>query len=72
MAAQIIPASYNNQTKRILIPDLREKIVPDSPEDIRIPVPESGFVSPMPGIGTPQEPVDERQRVDAPPSKLKG
>jgi hypothetical protein len=30
-------------------------MVPDSPEDIRIPVPPSGFVSPMNGIGTPQE-----------------
>ncbi|KAI9850118.1 MAG: hypothetical protein M1838_006052 [Thelocarpon superellum] len=61
---QIIPASYNNETKRIRIPNLPEKIVPDSPEDIKIPVPLSGVVSPMPGIGTPQEPVEELTRAD--------
>lgn len=53
---QIIPASYNNEAKRIHIPDLPEEIVPASPEDIKIPVPPSGVASPMPGgIGSPQE-----------------
>ncbi|KAI9793622.1 MAG: hypothetical protein M1833_000708 [Piccolia ochrophora] len=61
---EIIPASYNNEAKRISIPDLPDEIVPDSPEDIKIPVPSSGMVSPMPGIGTPQEIVEEPQPVD--------
>ncbi|KAL2003471.1 hypothetical protein VTN02DRAFT_3680 [Thermoascus thermophilus] len=53
---EIIPASYNNEAKRIHIPDLPEEIVPASPEDIKIPVPPSGVTSPMPGgIGSPQE-----------------
>ncbi|KAF3483609.1 6-phosphofructo-2-kinase/fructose-2,6-bisphosphatase [Arthroderma uncinatum] len=46
---EIIPASYNNQAKRIHIPDLPPEIIPGSPEDIKIPVPPSGVVSPMPG-----------------------
>jgi len=50
---EIIPASYNNQAKRIFIPGLPDHIVPGSPEDIKIPVPPSGFVSPMNGLGTP-------------------
>lgn len=53
---QIIPASYNNSAKRIHIPGLPEKIVPASPEDIAIPVPPSGFVTPSPlpsGFATP-------------------
>lgn len=51
---QIIPSSYNNVAKRIKIPDLPESIVAGSPEDIQIPVPPSGAVSPFPGLGTPQ------------------
>ncbi|KAK3111136.1 hypothetical protein LTR53_006033 [Teratosphaeriaceae sp. CCFEE 6253] len=58
---EIIPASYNNQAKRIRIEGLSEAMVPGSPEDIRIPVPPSemasrvgsGAVSPMSGLGTP-------------------
>ncbi|PGH13179.1 hypothetical protein AJ80_06425 [Polytolypa hystricis UAMH7299] len=46
---EIIPASYCNQAKRIHIPDVPEEIVPASPEGIKIPVPPSGVVSPMPG-----------------------
>ncbi|KAI9826818.1 MAG: hypothetical protein M1832_005756 [Thelocarpon impressellum] len=56
--AEIIPASYNNEMKRIHIPGLSPRIVPDSPEDIEIPVPPSGFVSPMTGINNPQEPLE--------------
>lgn len=52
--AQIIPSSYNNVAKRIKIPNLPESMVPGSPEDIKIPVPPSGAVSPFSGIGTPQ------------------
>ena len=51
---EIIPASYNNQAKRIYIPGLRDEIVPGSPEDIKIPVPPSGVVSPINGLGTPR------------------
>ncbi|KAI9797741.1 MAG: hypothetical protein M1835_006913 [Candelina submexicana] len=51
---KIIPASYNNEIKRIHIPGLPEDLVPGSPEDIKIPVPPSGVVSPMTGLGTPR------------------
>ena len=50
---EIIPASYNNSAKRIHIPDLPQKLVPGSPEDIKMPVPPSGNVSPFSGVGTP-------------------
>jgi 6-phosphofructo-2-kinase/fructose-2,6-biphosphatase 4 len=55
---QIIPASYQNEAKRIPIPGLAEEIIPGSPEDIRIPVPPSGIASPIDGLGTPAEPAD--------------
>ncbi|EER29031.1 6-phosphofructo-2-kinase/fructose-2,6-bisphosphatase, putative [Coccidioides posadasii C735 delta SOWgp] len=45
---EIIPASYNNEAKRIHVPNLPPEIIPGSPEDIKIPVPPSGTVSPMP------------------------
>ncbi len=76
---EIIPASYNNEANRILIPGLPQELIPASPEDLKIPVPPSGVVSPMAGLGTPvngggtpqngistpQEPVDETHlRVD--------
>jgi 6-phosphofructo-2-kinase/fructose-2,6-biphosphatase 4 len=51
---QIIPSSYNNVAKRIKIPGLPPSMVPGSPEDIQIPVPPSGAVSPIRGMGTPQ------------------
>lgn len=50
---EIIPASYNNSAKRIHIPDLAERLVPGSPEDLQIPVPPSGAVTPWSGLGTP-------------------
>ena len=50
---EIIPASYNNRAKRIHIPDLPQKLVPASPEDISLPIPPSGTVSPLSGMGTP-------------------
>ncbi len=50
---EIIPASYNNEAKRILIPDLPYDMIPGSPENIAIPVPPSGTMTPMSGIGTP-------------------
>jgi 6-phosphofructo-2-kinase/fructose-2,6-biphosphatase 4 len=52
--SQIIPSSYNNVAKRIKIPGLPDKMVPGSPEDIKMPVLLSGAVSPFSGIGTPQ------------------
>lgn len=55
-AFQIIPASYNNSAKRIHIPGLPDKMVPASPEDISMPVPPSGLVTPSPlasGLATP-------------------
>lgn len=53
--SQIIPESYQNEARRIHIPDLPEEIIPASPEDLKIPVPPSGMVSPMQGLGSPQE-----------------
>ncbi|KAH8597994.1 6-phosphofructo-2-kinase-domain-containing protein [Bisporella sp. PMI_857] len=50
---EIIPASYQNEAKRIFIPDLAPELIPGSPEDIKIPVPPSGTLSPISGLGTP-------------------
>ena len=54
---EIIPASYNNEARRILIPDLPANTIPGSPEDLKIPVPPSlptsGAVTPM-GLDTPR------------------
>ncbi|KAF2817768.1 6-phosphofructo-2-kinase/fructose-2,6-bisphosphatase-like protein [Mytilinidion resinicola] len=50
---EIIPSSYNNVAKRIHIPDLPDRIIPGSPEDLKMPVPPSGTVSPFSGLGTP-------------------
>ena len=50
---EIIPASYNNEATRIKVHGLPETLVPSSPEDIRIPVPPSGSVTPM-GLETPK------------------
>ncbi|KAK8232422.1 6-phosphofructo-2-kinase/fructose-2,6-biphosphatase 3 [Phyllosticta capitalensis] len=62
---EIIPASYNNSAKRIHIEGLPPKIVPNSPEDIAMPVIPSGAVTPSPlpsahgtpAHGTPRPPV---------------
>ena len=71
---EIIPASYNNQAKRIYIPGLQDEIIPGSPEDIKIPVPPSGVVSPINGIGspimgaqTPNEDINAPKRSLSPP-----
>lgn len=71
---EIIPAAYQNEAKRIHIPGLDPKMVPGSPEDIRIAVaggsasgsvPGSGQLSPIPGgIGSPAQPVER------PPEKV--
>ncbi|KAL8680557.1 MAG: hypothetical protein Q9186_003248 [Xanthomendoza sp. 1 TL-2023] len=61
---EIMPASYNNESSSIPIPDLPAEIIPPSPEDLKIPVPPSeapsGTATPMilgsPGIapGSPK------------------
>ena len=50
---EIVPASYDNKAKRIIIPDLPLDIIPGSPEDIKIPVPPSGTMTPI-NIGEPR------------------
>ncbi|KAE9968893.1 hypothetical protein BLS_005627 [Venturia inaequalis] len=47
---EIIPSSYNNVAKRIHIPNLPANMVPGSPEDLKMPNPPSGTMSPMPPI----------------------
>lgn len=48
---EIIPASYNNESSSIPIPDLPPEIIPASPEGVKIPVPPSegpsGTATPM-------------------------
>lgn len=44
---EIIPASYNNEASRIMISGIEDKMIPSSPEDIKIPVPPSGTITPM-------------------------
>ncbi|GAB7328478.1 hypothetical protein MBLNU13_g00447t1 [Cladosporium sp. NU13] len=43
----------HSAAKRIHIDGLPQKLVPSSPEDIKIPVPPSGMVTPFSGLGTP-------------------
>jgi 6-phosphofructo-2-kinase / fructose-2,6-biphosphatase 4 len=51
---EIIPASYNNEARRLTIPGLPTDMIPGSPEDIRIPVPPSGTMTPMSALGSPK------------------
>jgi hypothetical protein len=39
-------------------------MIPGSPEDIKIPVPPSGMVSPMSGLGTPAEPASPNPNLN--------
>jgi len=55
---KIIPASYQNEAKRIHIPGLAPEAIPESPKDIKISVPLIGVVSPLTGLGTPAEPAN--------------
>jgi 6-phosphofructo-2-kinase/fructose-2,6-biphosphatase 4 len=41
-------------------------MIPGSPEDIRIPVAPSGFISPLSGLGTPAEPVTSISKAVTP------
>lgn len=50
---QIIPSSYNNEAKRVHIDGLPPKMIPGSPEDLQMPAPPSGLVTPFSGLGTP-------------------
>ncbi|KAK8136298.1 6-phosphofructo-2-kinase [Apiospora sp. TS-2023a] len=53
---EIIPAAYQNEAKRILIPGLDPRIVPSSPEGVRISVPgESPALFPGGGLSSPPE-----------------
>ncbi|KAL4944724.1 hypothetical protein BDV06DRAFT_210045 [Aspergillus oleicola] len=53
---EIIPESYQNEARRIQIPDLPQEIIPGSPQDIKIPVPPSGLNTPsVQGIGSPND-----------------
>ncbi|KAF9892184.1 hypothetical protein FE257_002590 [Aspergillus nanangensis] len=53
---EIIPESYQNEARRIYIPDLPKEIIPGSPQDIKIPVPPSGLNTPLlAGIGSPKD-----------------
>ncbi|KAL4899257.1 hypothetical protein BDW74DRAFT_171630 [Aspergillus multicolor] len=53
---EIIPESYQNEARRIQIPDLPREIIPGSPEDIKIPVPPSGLNTPsLQEIGSPND-----------------
>ncbi|KAL3455706.1 6-phosphofructo-2-kinase-domain-containing protein [Aspergillus heterothallicus] len=64
---EIIPESYQNEARRIHIPDLPEEIIPGSPEDIKIPVPPSGLSSPsVQGLGTPRDGLSTPQAVVPP------
>lgn len=58
---EIIPAAYQNEAKRIHIPGLDPRIVPGSPEDIRMAqrsgssAPDSGDLTPIRGMSSPPE-----------------
>lgn len=54
---EIVPASYQNEAKRIHIPGLPSEIIPSSPEDLKMPVVISGSITPSSGLGSPAEPV---------------
>ncbi|PTB67973.1 bifunctional 6-phosphofructo-2-kinase/fructose-2,6-bisphosphate 2-phosphatase [Trichoderma citrinoviride] len=61
---EIIPAAYQNEARRIRIPNLDPKMLSASPDDIRVPGsrpmsrPESGQMSPIAGgLGSPAEPL---------------
>ncbi|KAK5662776.1 hypothetical protein OQA88_6184 [Cercophora sp. LCS_1] len=67
---EIIPAAYQNEAKRIHIPGLDPKIIPGSPEDIRIVVPSTPTsTAPFTGLGSPGEP-SEAVVVTRPPEKV--
>lgn len=67
---EIIPAAYQNEAKRIHVPGVDPKMVPGSPEDIRIPVPGSPDSSSIAGgLGSPAVPMD-LPTTSRPPEKV--
>ncbi|OTA87665.1 hypothetical protein M434DRAFT_135543 [Hypoxylon sp. CO27-5] len=68
---EVIPGAYQNDAKRIHIPGLDPRTVPGSPEDIRIPVPDSGSETPAPlpggGLSAPAVPPIV---IEKPPEKV--
>ncbi|KAH9910081.1 bifunctional 6-phosphofructo-2-kinase/fructose-2,6-bisphosphate 2-phosphatase [Xylariomycetidae sp. FL2044] len=68
---EIIPAAYQNEAKRIHISGLDPNTVPGSPEDIRIPVPDSSAenLAPLPG-GSLSSPPDPPASVEKPPERV--
>lgn len=68
---EVIPSAYQNEAKRIHIPGLDPKTVPGSPEDIRIPVPDSGAdtPAPLPGGGL-TAPATPSIIVEKPPERV--
>ena len=60
---EIVPASYQNSATSIVIPECSEEHIPDSPEDIQIPVPPS---IPNSGKITPMDSVTPRTRGCSP------
>lgn len=68
---EIIPAAYQNEAKRIHIPGLDPKMIPGSPEDIRIPVPDhSTQLPPIPGMSSPMEAASPETVTTRPPEKI--
>ncbi|KAK4189646.1 6-phosphofructo-2-kinase-domain-containing protein [Podospora australis] len=68
---EIIPAAYQNEAKRVHIPGLDPKLIPGSPEDIRIPVPEQNTnLSPIPGMSSPTEATAAEIVITRPPEKI--
>lgn len=50
---EIIPASYNNQAKRIRIDGLSGFLIAPSPEGLSMPAPPTGTVTPFSGLTSP-------------------
>ena len=67
---EIVPASYNNEASRIEIPGLPPEIIPGSPEDIQIPVPPSGSITPL-KLDTPPKSGVNSPRPRAPSPQLR-
>ncbi|MBE3041480.1 histidine phosphatase family protein [Candidatus Bathyarchaeota archaeon] len=64
---EIIPAAYQNESQRIHIPGVDPKIIPSSPQDIRIPVAPgvgSGQMSPITGLSSPAEWADKPDKKE--------
>lgn len=68
---EITPASYNNEASRVKITDLPSEIIPGSPEDIKIPVPPSGSITPLKLDTPPKSGLSSpRHRPSSPQSNL--